>query len=245
MKNKGIISACVLLSFIGAPALCGSNFTVTPPPTNVYAPQYTQVPYSTQEENASTPLQGHIVAVPAGVNIQVTTTSKLGSDNLSLGESVSAVLSQDFVYNGVCIAPAGSTLTGNVTLVRKGGHAGKNGQLQIRFTQINTPNRNVIPISAMIRTDDGTGVLKAATATDTSKNYAKDTVIGSAAGAIFGTAIGAISGSVGKGAIYGTAIGGGLGVAKSLWDKGESVEIPANSIVEVTIDQPITVHASN
>jgi len=99
----------------------------------------------------------------------------------------------------------------------------------------------------MIKTDDGTGILKSATVKDSAKGYAKDAVIGTAAGAILGTAIGAIAGGgsgAGKGAIYGTAIGGGLGLSKSLWDKGESVEIPANSILEVTIDQPITVHAS-
>ena len=99
----------------------------------------------------------------------------------------------------------------------------------------------------MIKTDDGTGILKSASASDTAKDYAKDAVIGSAAGAILGTALGAIAGGrngVGKGAIYGTAMGGGLGLSKALWDKGENVEIPANSILEVTIDQPITVHAS-
>ena len=251
MKLNKILSACILLSFVGMPALCKSNFSATAATTQTtnqqqYS-QYTNVPYTQTTKNASTPLQGYVVAVPAGINMQVTTTSQLSSDNLSLGQAVSVVLSKDLIYNGVTIAPAGSTVSGNVTLVRKGGHAGKNGQLQIRFTQITTPYGNVVPISAMIKTDDGTGILKSASASDTAKDYAKDAVIGSAAGAILGTALGAIAGGrngVGKGAIYGTAMGGGLGLSKALWDKGENVEIPANSILEVTIDQPITVHAS-
>ena len=70
--------------------------------------------------------------------------------------------------------------------------------------------------------------------------------IGSAAGAVVGLTMGALSGgSVGKGAIYGTAVGAGAGLAKSLWDKGTEVVIPPNSTVELTIDQPITVHAAN
>ena len=256
MKNKKIIATCLMLSLMGTPALCKSNFSVKSAAaqnsqTQTSSHQYTEVPYTevtTNSANASTPLQGYVVVVPPGVNIQVTTTNILGSDNLTLGQAVSAALTEDFVYNGVTIAPAGSTVAGNVTLVKKGGHAGKNGQLQIRFTQITTPYGNVIPISSMIKTDDGTGILKAGTASDTAKNYAKNTAIGTVAGALFGTAIGAIAGGkngVGKGAIYGTAIGGGLGLSKSAWDKGQSVEIPANSIIELTIDQPITVHSSN
>lgn len=252
MKSDKILAAGILLSLVGMPAICKSNFSATAATPQVYqtqyvSQQYTQVPYTQQTTNASQPLQGYVVAVPAGVNIQVTTTNPISSDEMSLGEAVSAILSKDFVYNGIKVAPAGSTVTGNVTLVKKGGRAGRNGQLQIRFTQINTPYGNVIPLSAMIKTDDGTGILVAATAKDTAKDYAKDAVIGSASGAILGTALGAIAGGrngVGKGAIYGTAIGGGLGVAKSLWDKGQSVEIPANSIIELTIDQPVTVHAS-
>jgi len=248
MKSNKIIAVCVLLSLAGMPAWSTSNFSATPAAPQNYqqfsSQMYTEVPYTQQTTNASAPLQGYVVVVPPGINIQVTTANQLSSDNLSLGQAVSAVLTQDFVYNGVTVAPSGSSVSGNVILVKKGGHAGKNGQLQIRFTQITTPYGNVIPISAMVKTSDGTGILKSGTAADSSKNYAKNTVIGTAAGAVFGTVIGAISGSVGKGAIYGTAIGGGLGLSISLWDKGASVEIPANSVVELTIDQPITVHSS-
>ncbi len=254
-KNKIIVLTAVM-SLLGLPAVSASNFNVTTQaPAAVYqnqynTPQYTQVPYNsaanaTKNATKTQPLQGYLVSVPAGTNVAVTTTGELSSTTASLGQAVSAVLTNGFYYNNVCIAPAGSTVTGNVTLVRKGGHAGKNGQLQIRFTQINTPYGNIIPISAMIKTTDGTGILKSGTAKDTTKDYAKDLTIGSGAGAVLGLTMGALSGgSVGKGAVYGTAVGAGLGLAKSLWDKGIDVTIPANSGLELTIDQPVTVHAS-
>ena len=98
----------------------------------------------------------------------------------------------------------------------------------------------------MIKTTDGTGILVAGTAKDTAKTYVKDTALGAGAGALAGLVGGAISGgSVGKGAALGTAIGGGIGIAKSLWTKGTDVEIPANSTVEITIDQPVTVNSAN
>ena len=173
MNLKKLTATAVVLSFFGLPAICASNFSVTTqaaPQTayqNQYASQqYTQVPYQPQQQttSANQPLQGYVISVPAGVNIPVTTTFELSSSTLTLGQSVSMVLTNGFYYNNVCIAPAGSTVTGNVIYVRKGGHAGKNGQLQLRFTQINTPYGSIIPISAMIKTTDGTGLLKAGTA---------------------------------------------------------------------------------
>lgn len=255
MKREKFIAALMLTSFLGLPGICESNFAVTTqtvPQTPSYqtqfaTPQYTQVPYQQQQTvSASQPLKGHVVVVPAGVNMPVTTTMEISSATTSLGQPVSVVLTNGFYYNNVCIAPAGSTVSGNVILARKGGHAGKNGQLQIRFTQINTPYGNVIPISAMIKTTDGTGILKAGTAKDTTKEYAKDLTVGSGAGAVLGLTMGALSGgSVGKGAVYGTAVGAGAGLVKSLWDKGVDVVIPVNSGLELTVDQPITVQASN
>ena len=156
------------------------------------------------------------------------------------------MLKDNFYYNNVLVAPAGSTVTGNVTYVRKDGRAGKNGQLQLRFTQINTPYGNIIPISAMVKTTDGTGILKAGTAKDTTKEYAKDVVAGSATGALSGLVFGALSGgNVGRGAALGTAVGAGGGLAKSVWDKGNDVEIPTNATVDLILTQPITTSASS
>lgn len=251
--NKRLIAALILVSLTGLQGVCASNFSVAPvAPQSSYqnpymTPQYTQVPYSPQTTNVSSqqPLKGYVVVVPAGENMPVTTTMELNSSTATLGQAVSAILSNDFYYNNVLVAPAGSTVTGNVTFVKKDGRAGKNGQLQVRFTQINTPYGNIIPISAMIKTTDGTGILKAGTAKDTTKDYAKDVAVGSGVGAVAGLTMGALAGgSVGKGAAYGTAVGAGAGLVKSLWDKGANVCVPVNSNIELTIDQPITVHSA-
>ena len=252
MKKNKLTALLIATAVSVIPAMSASNFSYSTAQPNVYQTQYTtsqysQMPYQQQAPtSANQPLQGHVTVVPAGVNIPITTTSELNTEYLTLGQSVSAVLTSSFTYNGTIVAPAGSTVTGNVTYVKKGGHAGKNAQLQIRFTQINTPYGNVIPISAMIRTEDGTGILKAGTAKDTAKDYAKDLAVGSGAGAVLGLTMGALSGgSVGKGAIYGTAVGAGAGLLKSLWDKGVDVVIPANSTLDITIDQPVTVLSAN
>lgn len=252
MKINKITALSILMAMMATPAFCGSNFSyATATPQNAYQnqyinAQYQQIPYQQTQISANQPLKGHVVVVPAGVNMPITTTTELNTQNLTLGQSVSAILTSNFYYNNALVAPAGSTVTGNVTFVKKGGRTGKNGQLQIRFTQINTPYGNIVPISAMIKTEDGTGILRSGTAKDTTKSYVKDLAVGSGIGAVAGLTMGALSGgSVGKGAIYGTAVGAGAGLVKSLWDKGIDVVIPANSTLEVTIDQPITVQVAD
>ena len=121
-----------------------------------------------------------------------------------------------------------------------------NGKLCIRFTQIYTPYGTQIPISAVIKTDDSTGVLIGGTKMDVTKEYAKDLAGGSAAGALSGLVFGALAGGdVGRGAALGTAVGAGGGLIKSVLDKGNDVEIPANSCIDLMLTQPITVSASS
>ena len=61
-------------------------------------------------------------------------------------------------------------------------------------------------------------------------------------GLVFGALAG---GDVGKGAALGTAVGAGGGLIKSVWDKGNEVEIPANACIDLMLTQPITVSTSS
>ena len=80
---------------------------------------------------------------------------------------------------------------------------------------------------------------------DVTKEYTKDLAAGSAAGALSGLVFGAIAGGdVGRGAALGTAVGAGGGLVKSIWDKGNDVEIPANASIDIILTQPITVSSS-
>ena len=77
---------------------------------------------------------------------------------------------------------------------------------------------------------------------DVAKEYTKDLAAGSAAGALSGVVFGALAGGeVGKGAALGTAVGAGGGLIKSLWDKGNDVEIPANASIDILLTQPISI----
>ncbi|MGN1125267.1 MAG: hypothetical protein ACI4SM_03675 [Candidatus Gastranaerophilaceae bacterium] len=191
------------------------------------------------------PLRGSVVSVPAGVSLPAITTMEISSESLVQGQMIQMSLGSGFYYNNKLIAPAGSILTGTVTELRSAKHGSMNGRIKITFTQITTPQGIQIPISGVIKTSDGTGILVGGTKMDVTKQYAKDMAVGSAAGALSGVVFGALAGgSVGQGAALGTAVGAGGGLVKSVWDKGNPVTIPANSQVDIILNQPITVNPS-
>ena len=241
--NKKFVSALMLVSLCSFnTAFAASNFSFEQPQPQPSG-QYYQQPmhYSTKQ-----PLKGSVVMVPAGSSLPAMLTAPISSANASAGQSVSLVLNSDYYYNNKLIAPAGSTVSGTVIEASKAKRGSMNGKLCIRFTQIYTPYGTQIPISAVIKTDDNTGVLIGGTKLDVTKEYAKDVTAGVAAGAISGLVFGALAGgNVGKGAALGTAVGAGGGLAKSAWDKGNDVEIPANATIDLMLTQPITVSSSS
>lgn len=200
---------------------------------------YVQQPLQYAKNNT---LQGSVVMVPAGSTVKAMLTAPLSSEYTTSGQTITLALNDDYYYADKLIAPAGSTIYGTVIESSKAKRGSINGKLCVRFTQIYTPYGTQIPISAVIKTDDSTGVLVGGTKLDVTKEYTKDLAAGSAAGALSGLVFGALAGGdVGKGAALGTAVGAGGGLVKSVWDKGNDVTIPANAEIDIMFTQPITV----
>ena len=245
MKKGKICTLCLLVSVLSlntAIAKGNYNYSANQAVLNQNQSSYEQpLAYNNQ------PLRGSVVTVPAGTSFSATLTSELSSENTSAGQPVYVVLSQDFYYGDKLIAPAGSTITGSVVEAVSSKHGSRNGKLCVRFTQITTPVGTQIPLSAVIKTDDNSGVLVGGTKMDVTKEYAKDIAVGSAAGALSGLVFGALAGGdkLGRGVALGTAVGAGGGLVKSVIDKGADVKIPANSNIQLTLTQPITTSSSS
>jgi len=241
---KKNIALLLLLGMTINASLASSNYSfgssqVTPVQNSNYVQQPLQ--YSQNK-----PLQGSVVMVPAGATVNARLTAQLTSAYATTGETVTVALNDDFYYGNNLIAPAGSTIYGTVVEASRAKRGSINGKLCVRFTQIYTPYGTQIPISAVIKTDDMTGVLVGGTKVDVAKEYTKDLAAGSAAGALSGLVFGALAGGdVGRGAALGTAVGAGGGLVKSVWDKGNDVEIPANASIDILFMQPVTVNASS
>lgn len=213
------------------------------PPMQPQYPQPGAYPY----------LAGRVAVVAAGTKLQATLKNTLDSGSTQPGESVEATLGSPIYSGGVEVVPAGSKLVGQVTNVVSARRFkfGANGKIDIRFTQIETPDGRRVPLSASI--DDTQLRLTGGTTAGRVGKGLVTTGVGAAGGAALGTALGAIVGATGRGqvgrstgmgAVFGTALGGGVGAVGAVVRKGSEVTIPAGSNLPIQLDESMQITAA-
>lgn len=189
------------------------------------------------------PLKGHVVTIPPGTQLSAMTQGELSSENLTVGDTIAVQLSNGFYYNGTLALPPGTSVQGNVVIAERSGFTGKSGRLKIKFTNAITPTGQRIPLSGKLATNDNTGVLVGGTGAQRLTRVAKNTAGGAALGALAGVIISPLSGGkIGRGTALSTAVGGGLGLGKSVIDKGKQAVLPAGSSVKIVLDQPARIN---
>lgn len=164
----------------------------------------------------------------AGENLSVRTTSTLSTKTNNAGETFTASLEEPLAVDGVVVAPKGSKVTGTVTSSDDGGRVKGVAQIGVALTEL-VVNGKSYPVSS------GTYVQSA------KKTVTRDAQkVGIGAG--IGAAIGAVAGG-GSGAAKGAGIGAGAGTAAVLGTRGEPAVIPAESVINFTLSESITVQA--
>jgi hypothetical protein len=207
-----------------------------------YNPGYGVAPSYNTPSGAMAPLQGRVVTAPSGTFFSAALSNPISSQFAHIGDRFTAILGSDLASGGAVVLPSGSQLEGQVVSVIKAGMAGRNGQLDVRFTSAILPNGQRVPLSARIQTADGTGIIKGGTSAGRLGRAAINTGLGAGLGAALGTAMGPLSGGgVGRGAIYGTVLGSGMGLLASGAQKGQDAVIQSGQPLQVLLDQPLTV----
>lgn len=212
-----------------------------------YNSQPSQYNYNNNNSGAYTqaPLQGYVATAPAGTAVSATLSSPLSSDFARVGDRFTATLGSPVVSGSSVILPAGSQMDGQVVSIKPSGRAGRNGELEIRFTGATLPNGQHIPLSARVQTADGTGIIRGGTTAGRLGRGAVNAGVGAGLGAALGTAMGPLSGGgVGRGAIYGTILGAGMGALGSAAQKGKPAVLDSSQPLNVVLDQPLTVSPS-
>ena len=191
---------------------------------------------------ATRPLRGKVVVAPAGARFDASIVTTLSSEINRIGDIVTASVSNPLVVGSDVVLPAGSQIIGQVVNVIPARRfmAGAGGQIEIRFTSIQTPDGQRYPLSASVDTTQFK--LQAETGGSRTAKAAGKAVVGAGLGAALGTAIGAIAGGMpGHGAWSGAAIGGGTGLLAGLASKGAELIIQSGTQVPVILDQSLQV----
>jgi len=155
--------------------------------------------------------------------LTIRTTRELSTKTAKTGDSFSAILEEPITADAWTVAAAGAKVDGRIVEADKGGRVKGKASLSIELTGLTLADGRKIDIV--------TSPISNEAAANKGKNAAK---IGVAAGA--GAAVGAIAGG-GKGAAIGGLIGAGAGTAM----RGDSAEIPAESVIAFELRSPVTI----
>jgi len=187
------------------------------------APGETRNPIAKMADN---PPEFREVTIPAGTLLPVELKTTVSSASSNLEDPVRAMLRRPVTIDGYEAVPAGSTLSGVVTAVRRSGRVKGRAHVAVRFNSLEARDG---------RMDVRTGTI-ARTAPATKKEDATKIGIGAGAGAVIGGIVGGGSGA-GKGA----AIGGAGGTGVVLATRGQEVSLPSGASLSVKRLAPIRV----
>ncbi len=210
------------------------QYSNTPPPAPGYQqPIYNSNPNGGYAQNAppnpiytrQTEGQNYTTwtTLPAGTQIAVRTNEQINSRSAGNGRTYTASIAQDILdSNGNVIVPQGSDAQ---LVVRNMG----NNSVGLDLQSISV-NGTMYQVNSEDIREEGNG------RDGIGKNRRTGEFVGG--GALLGTLLGAIAGG-GKGALIGAAAGGAAGAGAEVLTKGESVRVPAETVLTFRLDTPL------
>jgi hypothetical protein len=171
-------------------------------------------------EGAPAAASQKMVMVPAGTTILVRMLDTVDSSKNPPGSRFTATLETNLVVNGVVLVPKGNTVYGRLEEAKQAGRATGSSELQLELTDI-VVHGTAYPLLTSDYQVKGSS---------SGKRSARRLL----GGAGLGAAIGAIAGNAGMGA----AIGATAGAVGAVAQKGKSVNVPSETLLEFHLQQP-------
>src|SRR5271156_6362708 len=169
--------------------------------------------------------QQKMVSVPAGTTILIRMLDTVDSSKNPPGSRFTATLETNLVVGSTVVVPKGNTVYGQLIEAKQAGRATGTSELQLQLTSI-----VVGGTSYPLLTSD-----YEVKGSSSGKRTAKRLIGGAGLGAAFG----AIGGNAGKGA----AIGATVGAVGSVVQRGQSVKVPSETLLEFRLQQPASLPA--
>ena len=184
-------------------------------------------PSSSAVSTPSTPSSSS-VTIPTGTTIVVRMIDGIDSSVNKVGDTFNASLEAPIVVGSNVLAQKGADVYGRLVEAKQAGRVQGQSELRLELTGVKINNQVVSVV---------TGAYEAA-----GQSRGKNTAEKVGGGAVIGALIGAIAGG-GKGAAIGAGVGAGAGTAVQVMTHGQQVRVPSETILNFTLQQPVTVPA--
>lgn len=217
-----------------AALMTGSVLAQQATPQQTYPQQYPQTTPQQTYPQSTQPATGvwntsKSTTIPAGTELSIRTNENINATPQDVGHSYSAEISKDVLgANGQVLVPRGSPAQLTIVSTSTGSMGAGNNEvaLGLQALTVNGRTMNVQSNTQKATNDRGIGANKR-------------TAIMTGGGAALGTVVGAIAGG-GKGALIGAVVGGAGGAAAQVLTRGKEVKVPAESVLNFKLDQPLT-----
>jgi hypothetical protein len=169
--------------------------------------------------------QPRMVTVPAGTQILVRMLDTVDSSKNPPGYRFTTTLETNLTVNGSVIVPAGNTVYGRLAQAQQAGRATGSSNLTLELTDI-VVRGTAYPVLTSDYQVKGSS---------SGKRSAKRLLGGAGLGAV----VGAMAGNAGMGAAIGATAGGVASVAQ----KGQAIQVPSETLLQFTLQQPASLPA--
>ena len=166
------------------------------------------------------------LTIPAGTTMAIRLVDSLNSETAQQGQTFHATLDSPLASEGDVALPAGYNVEGHVVDVKSAGKFAGKSELVLQLDRISVNGK-----SYSIQTDQ-----YRRQGSNRTTNTAEKVGAGAAIGAVLGGILGG-----GKGAGIGAAAGGGLGGGVQAATKGQQIKLPAETVLNFTLQNALTV----
>jgi hypothetical protein len=196
------------------------------------------------------PVQGKSYTVPQGTKVLLSLKSGVNTKTAHAGDSVYLVSTFPVIVGSHVLIPAGVYVQGMVDQVGRPGRVHGRARLLMHFTSMIFPNGQVVAIPGNVNNlpgSNGPSVKGSEGTIEQAGNKGRDlgnVARGAEAGATGGVIGGVASGSPGTGAAIGGLAGAAGGLIYTLLARGDEVVIPEGTTLEMAIQRPLVLEAS-
>lgn len=166
------------------------------------------------------------VTIPAGTQVRIQMIDSINSDKTAVGKTFLASLQAPIVVGNEVVVPKGVDVYVALVDAKSAGKFKGSSELTValdslKFQGVSYP-------------------LASSTFKESGASRGKQTAKRVGLGAAIGAGIGAIAGG-GKGAAIGAGVGAGAGTAAQVFTKGKQVQVPSETKLDFTLEQPVQV----
>lgn len=211
-------------------ATAPATATAPTPPGNAPAAPVPNTPRPERVHPEASAIQTKTFIIPAGTEVSVRNDETIDSGNASEGQTYAAEVTNDVRdAGGAVVIPRGANAQLVIKSASGGGRIRGASDLVVDLRSISVGGKQYLVDASDIEQKGKSGV---------GVNKRTGEFVGG--GAALGAVIGAIAGQ-GKGAAIGAASGAGAGALGQILTKGNSVKIPAETLMTFKLDSPVKI----